>query len=256
MVDVPSKRFIYKWRRVSDRRQLPDIIAFKKLQKHPKPLLAAQQLREYVKKWEYDALAHYSLGVLILNVENNPTVAMKSFHTAISLKPKLGNCYVDLTLAHLAMKSKEHDKEALKTSEIAIKLMPHAGESWNVRGASLGKNLRVYESIRAYKKSLFYDKNQPMLHRNLGLMFNRLAQKRDAAEHYKKSLLLDPWCRDAYIKYSNVLVSLGQTQEAARVLEEMTKYFIFKQRKLPVNLPRNVEIMNRIKEADEIMKDM
>ena len=94
---------------------------FKKLQNHPKPLLAAQQLREYVKKWEYDALAHYSLGVLILNVENNPAVAMKSFHTAISLKPKLGNCYVDLTLAHLAMKSKEHDKEALKTSEIAIK---------------------------------------------------------------------------------------------------------------------------------------
>ena len=67
---------------------------------------------------------------------------------------------------------------------------------------------------------------------------------------------MDPWC-NAYIKYSNVLVSLGQiTQEAARVLEEMTKYFIFKQRKLPVNLPRNVEIMNRIKEADEIMKDM
>ena len=34
----------------------------------------------------------------------------------------------------------------------------------------------------------------------------------------------------------------------------MTKYFNFKQRKLPVNLPRNVEILNRIKEADAILK--
>ena len=171
MVDVPSKRFVFKWRRVSDRRQLPDIIAFRKLQKHPNPLLAAKQLREYTAKWPYDALAHYSLGVLILNEEKKPASAIKSFKTAISLKPELGNVYVDLTLAHLAMNSKKHDEDALFTSEKAIKLMPHAGESWNVRGAVLGKSLRIYEAIRAYKKSLFYDKNQPMLHRNLGKMF-------------------------------------------------------------------------------------
>ena len=253
MVDVPSKRFIYKWRRISERRQLPDVIAYKKLQKHPNPVLAAKQLREYVKKWEYDALAHYSLGVLILNVEKDPAAAIKCFMTVKALKPKLGNLYVDLTLAHLQMNNEKHSKESLDSSESAITLMSHAGESWNVRGAALGKNQRIYESIRAYKKSLFYDANQPMVHRNLGLMFNSLAQKRDAAAHYKKSLLLDPWCRDAYIKYSNVLVALGETEEAARVLQEMTKYFIFKQRKNPVNLPRNVEILRRIKEADEIM---
>ena len=253
-MDVSTANFVRTWRRVSYKRAIPEVSAYKKLMRHPRPDIAIKQLKEYIAKWPKDALAHYSLGILQLNVSKDPVSALKSIETSTRLKPTKGFFHVDLALALLAMKSEKTNKRAIEVALHATELLPHAGESWCTLAAEYGTSKRVYESIRSYKKSLFYDSNQPAVHRNLGHIFRSLSQKRDAAEHYKQSLILDPHNRQAYIDYSNVLVSLRKTDEAARVLEEMTKYFSNTQKKLPVLIPRHVEIQQRIKEAAEFNK--
>lgn len=253
-MDTSTVKFVRKWRRVSYRKELPEVRAYKKLQRHPNPELAIKQLKQYVEKWPKDALAHYSLGILQLNVARDPASALKSIERSINLKPLKGFFHVDLALVLLATKTEQANKRAVEVALHATELLPHAGESWCALAAAYGTQRKIYESIRAYKKSLFYDSKQPAVHRNLGLLFRGLSQKRDAAEHYRQSLILDPYNRQAYIDYSNVLVSLRKTNEAARVLEEMTKYFGNTQKKLPVLIPRHVEIQQRMKEAEELNK--
>ena len=253
-MDNSTARFVRKWRKVSQRKARPAVIAFRKLQKHPQPDKAIVQLQEYLRKWPKDALAHYSLGILLLNVRQDPKNAIKEISMALAEKPTDGFFHVDLALALLALRTERGNKDALRTALRATELEPHSGEPWCALGAAYGQSQKVYESIRAFKKSLFYDSDQPGVHRNLGLLFRRLSQKRDAAEHYRQSLVLDPYNRQAYINYTNVLISLRKTGEAGRVLEEMTKFFVGKQKKLPVLLPRVQLVQQRMKEAEEMFK--
>ena len=203
----------------------------------PNLAVGEKQTKSYLEAHPVSYTAHYNLGNLLLN-QGKYREAVKELQAAIALNGEHAESFHDLALCLLRL---GNFADALRLTEVSIgKLAKTDPRGYNLKGAILAgtspssrENMR--DAIKAFKKSLFFDEAQAPVHRSLARIYASLGMQYDAANHFKRSLQLDPWHEMTYRRYGKTLVSLGKTSEAARILEEWSKFKRDKQKKLPVN---------------------
>lgn len=109
---------------------------------------------------------------------------------------------------------KEDFKKAQEKLGQAYLLEPQNLEILNKLAFIHGKRGDVQLGIDLYKRSLGMDENDDMVHNALASMYRAQGSLMLAKEHYEKALSIDDAYAVTYYNYANLLVDLGEKDEA------------------------------------------
>jgi tetratricopeptide (TPR) repeat protein len=155
-------------------------------------------------------LAHYNLGVLLMNTERS-NEAMVHFQKALELNPNHAEAHNNLGVL-LAQFGRTD--EAMAHYQKALELNPNHAEAHNNLGALLAQLGQADEAIVHYQKALEINSNYGDAHYNLGIMLAGMGRPDEAMAHYQKALELNPNHGEAHNNLGALSAQLGRPDEA------------------------------------------
>lgn len=158
--------------------------------------------------------ALYNLGVLY--EKKDPRKAIEYYKRTIEKDPNYAIAYYGL--GNVLEGLKEED-EALANFKRAIEISPEYADAYNAMGNILYNQGKYEEAQTLYEKCLEVNAEFKWAYINLG----RLCAKKDpqkAIAFYRKAIETDPNYTDAYNRWGNVLLDLGQDDEAQAKYEK------------------------------------
>ncbi len=164
-----------------------------------------------------DAMAHYNLGVALLDADR-PRDATAHFEQALRIEPDHTGALDNLGAA---LNRLGRPQDAIAQFEQALKIDPNDTVAHNNLGAVLTSLGRPREAIDHLNRALQLDPEQPKakVHANLGKALVALGRLEDAVAQFEEALKLDPDDVDAHYGFGGALMSLGRPEDAVRHFE-------------------------------------
>ena len=163
-----------------------------------------------------DHINHYNLGNFYL-ARREPDQAIRSFETAIKLRPDYLASYVNAAFAYNAAGRNDQAEASFRK---ALDLDPNSLIVYLNLGMLLGEQSRLREAEDAFREALNVDPNSAVAAYNLGVIF--------ASDRPSESLR---WCRKAYqlrpdegkygYTYAFYLYQRGDADQAVTVLQDV-----------------------------------
>ena len=104
--------------------------------------------------------------------------------------------------------------------EFVIQLQPESARLQGKLGDNLALQGKEQEAIEAYQQAITLDEYLPWIHNNLGVLLLKNAEADMAADHFLKSLNLDPENIDTYRNLGNAYYALGEWGAAANAYQQ------------------------------------
>jgi tetratricopeptide (TPR) repeat protein len=155
-------------------------------------------------------LAHESAG--------NAEVAEAAYQKAISLDSKYMRPRINLGSLYL---SQGNIEEALRCLNDAFAVEPANFEVNNNLGAVYAKMENWTSSVEHYEQALAKEPNHPTVHLNLARAYTGAGNLSKAQNSYQAVLRLAPENWDALFELGKICVSLGQSNEAKKYLQDL-----------------------------------
>jgi len=100
-----------------------------------------------------------------------------------------------------------------------------------------GKNM-LEIALKQYLKAIKFNPNDDRGHLAAASLYRKLQRAHEAQNHYKKALLIDPYYPLTYYNYGNLLLDMGQKEEAKKMYQKA------------------IEIDNSFEAAKEALKEL
>lgn len=145
------------------------------------------------------AFAHYSLAS-IFHDRNRNSEALRSIHEALRLDSSEPNFYALLSAIHL---SEQKWGDALAAAEAGLQLNSEHVGCTNLRAIALVNLGRKEEAGATIAAALAKDPDNSITHANQGWTLLQKAKPKEALEHFREALRLDPeneWARQGIIE--------------------------------------------------------
>lgn len=164
-----------------------------------------------------DPMAHYNLGVALVDEGRALDEARAHFEQAVRLDPEYAMAFDNLgsVLNRLG-----RPEEALAQFEQALRLEPADVVALNNLGATLTSLGRAEEAVAPLERALAVDPDSPEVHLNLGKALLRTGRTDAALAHLEQAARLRPGDTDAQYSLGAALLAVGRTEEAARRFED------------------------------------
>ncbi len=173
--------------------------------------------RRAIEVTQDNPVAHYNLGLYLMNMPGRRADAIEHFEAALSIKPdyaeasdNLGVCLADSQLCG----------SAIPHFEAALRAKPDSIRANNNLGACLINTGRYLEAAPHLEAALRGDPDFVDAHFNLGLALEGIPGRvPDAITQYENVLRLAPDSEAAHYKLGKLLATLGRTSEAISHLQ-------------------------------------
>jgi tetratricopeptide (TPR) repeat protein len=168
-----------------------------------------------------EALEKVKLGETLLKVENFEQ-AEQYFRQAIDLEDGLVDAHRGLGIALCRSGRVE---QGIKALERALELEPDDSKSLMARGICQEHQAEagLAKAIASYTEAIELDPENPMLHNQLGVAFQKTGEHRKAVDQFQKALEIDPRLFVAYNNLGTSLVMLGEYDQAISLYQEGIK---------------------------------
>jgi tetratricopeptide (TPR) repeat protein len=180
--------------------------------------------RDTISKNPHAWMAHYNLGVLLVNRGRSDEV-MGHFSEALRLQPDDADAHYNLGVA---LEKQGRLEEAMAHFSEAVRLRPDYADAHYSMAVILARQSKFEEAISHYSQALRVNPNYAEAHNNLGVALFSLGKLDKAIEHYRTALKLDPNFGKAHNNLGNALIQKGKLDEAiahySRALEIRAPY--------------------------------
>jgi len=180
--------------------------------------------RDTISKNPHAWMAHYNLGVLLVNSGRSDEV-MAHFSEALRLQPDDADAHYNLGVA---LEKQGRLEEAMAHFSEAARLRPDYADAHYSIAVILARQSKFDEAISHYSQALRVNPNYAEAHNNLGVALFSLGKLSKAIEHYRTALTLDPDFGKAHNNLGNALIQNGKLDEAiahySRALEIRAHY--------------------------------
>lgn len=180
--------------------------------------------RDTISKNPQAWLAHYNLGVLLVNSGRSDEV-MTHFSEALRLKPDDADTHYNFGVA---LEKQGRLEEAMAHFSEAVRLRPNYADAHYSMAVILAQQSKFEEAISYYSKALQVRPLYVEAHNNLGVALFSLGKLDKAIEHYRTALKLNPDFSKAHNNLGNALIQKGKLDEAiahySRALEIRAHY--------------------------------
>jgi len=180
--------------------------------------------RDTISKNPHAWMAHYNLGVLLVNSGRSDEV-MAHFSEALRLQPDDADAHYNLGVA---LEKQGRLEEAMAHFSEAARLRPDYADAHYSIAVILARQSKFDEAISHYSQALRVNPNYAEAHNNLGVALFSLGKLSKAIEHYRTALTLDPDFGKAHNNLGNALIQKGKLDEAiahySRALEIRAHY--------------------------------
>ena len=180
--------------------------------------------RDTISKNPHAWMAHYNLGVLLVNSGRSDEV-MAHFSEALRLQPDDADAHYNLGVA---LEKQGRLEEAMAHFSEAVRLRPDYADAHYSMAVILARQSKFDEAISHYSQALRVNPNYAEAHNNLGVALFSLGKLDKAIEHYRTALKLDPNFGKAHNNLGNALIQKGKLDEAiahySRALEIRAPY--------------------------------
>ncbi len=180
--------------------------------------------RDTISKNPHAWMAHYNLGILLVNRGRSDEV-MAHFSEALRLQPDDADSHYNLGVA---LEKQGRLEEAMAHFSEAARLRPDYADAHYSMAVILARQSKFNEAISHYSQALRVNPNYTEAHNNLGVALFSLGKLDKAIEHYRTALTLDPNFGKAHNNLGNALIQKGKLDEAiahySRALEIRAHY--------------------------------
>ena len=180
--------------------------------------------RDTISKNPHAWMAHYNLGVLLVNRGRSDEV-MTHFSEALRLQPDDADTHYNLGVA---LEKQGRIEEAMAHFSEAVRLRPDYADAHYSMAVILARRSKFEDAISHYSKALRVRPNYAKAHNNLGVALFSQGKLDRAIEHYRTALKLDPNFGKVHNNLGNALIQKGKLDEAiahySRALEIRTHY--------------------------------
>jgi tetratricopeptide (TPR) repeat protein len=180
--------------------------------------------RDTISKNPHAWMAHYNLGVLLVNRGRFDEV-MAHFSEALRLQPDDADAHYNLGVA---LEKQGRLEEAMAHFSEVVRLRPDYADAHYSMAVILARQSKFNEAISHYSQALRVNPNYAEAHNNLGVALFSLGKLDKAIEHYRTALKLDPNFGKAHNNLGNALIQKGKLDEAiahySRALEIRAHY--------------------------------
>jgi tetratricopeptide (TPR) repeat protein len=180
--------------------------------------------RDTISKNPHAWMAHYNLGILLVNRGRSDEV-MAHFSEALRLQPDDADAHYNLGVA---LEKQGRLKEAMAHFSEAVRLRPDYADTHYSMAVILARQNKFKEAISHYSNALRVNPTYAEAHNNLGVALFSLGELDKAIEHYRTALKLDPNFGKAHNNLGNALIQKGKLDEAiahySRALEIRAHY--------------------------------
>lgn len=165
-----------------------------------------------------DAMAHYNLGVALLDAGRPPTESMARFEETLRLDPDHPGALDNLGL--VLLRQRRYD-EARRYFERAIALDPENAVARNNLGALELDLRRPAAAIPHLERALAVERDLPkgVVHRNLGKALVAVGRAEAGLGHLDRAVRLDPDDAEAQNGRGTALLALGRPADAVPSFE-------------------------------------
>ncbi|MGE4158605.1 MAG: tetratricopeptide repeat protein [Planctomycetota bacterium] len=143
--------------------------------------------KDTVDKAPNNPRAHYSLGVVIGEMEGRLNDALQCYEEALRLEPS----YIDAhnNIGNILSKL-GRDKDACIHFEFVLTKRSMDAEARANYALSLAKHGRTNDAIEQYERALIINQNMPVVHYNLAVIYNKVGNTEMAKRHYDSYKIL------------------------------------------------------------------
>jgi len=199
----------------------------RKPQPPPKPSAPTEQIEESAPASIYQSLSGKpeelkAMGENYL-AAGNIGMALRYFKAAEARRPKDPQLLYEIAIAYNRRGFRDQAKAYL---EKALAVQPDYAEASNALGALLAEEGKFEEARRAFEKALnnpYYETPQLAAY-NLGSLFFRMGNYREAQKYYQQALDLSPNYADAHLGLAKTLEALGDYAKAIDEYKETLQY--------------------------------
>lgn len=153
-------------------------------------LSSYQKALQYRKNY---ANCYYNIGNLYIDMSNS-TMALKYWKETIRIEPKHSKAWSNILAL---LDNKGLVQEILQTSAEALKHVPDDASVLFSRANAFGKLGNFNESEALFLRAIQKNPKSGLFHANLGVLYHRFNKKKEALEHYRKAIELDPNLKSA-----------------------------------------------------------
>ncbi|MCG6155939.1 tetratricopeptide repeat protein [Rubinisphaera margarita] len=132
--------------------------------------------------------AHFAHARILLKFEQKK-LALSAIHEAIRINPDEPDFYCTQALIYLQMSDWA---KSLTSAETALELNPESEEALNLQSLALRRMGRRRESSAALEAALNRNPEDPFTHTNRGWELLEKGESKQALEHFREALRLDP----------------------------------------------------------------
>lgn len=111
--------------------------------------------------------------------------------------------------------------EELRWTELALSVQPRYALAWVNRGNALGALGRPDEAEEAFVRALEIEPQLPEAHNGRGVLAERRRDFELAAQHFRRSVVVDPKFEAGWFSLAAALANLGRFEEAILALDEV-----------------------------------
>jgi tetratricopeptide (TPR) repeat protein len=176
---------------------------------------ALAEYREAIRLKPNYVEAYNNLGSLLADLDRTEE-AIEAFSKALQIAANHASSHHNLALAWMRLGRID---EALDACRRAVHYEGNAGY-YNTLGLLLEKKDRLNDAVAAYKRAIELDKNYPVSHYNLGLLYLRLGQPALAQAEIQESLRLRPQNATAWYNLGTTAINRGENEKAISALKK------------------------------------
>jgi tetratricopeptide (TPR) repeat protein len=178
---------------------------------------ACRAYRERIRLDRQNPMAHYQLGVVLLERLERPEEALGPLLEALRLQPDYANALYAVGAARARL---EQNAEALDYFKKAINLNTRDGRAYEGLAASLSKLGQLEEAARYYRAAVTLLPEPATAFEGLGRCLLRLRLYDEATKAFAEATKLEPLFGEAYGGLGVALNMLRRYDEAVRALEK------------------------------------
>ena len=169
-----------------------------------------------------DPMAHYNLGVALVDAGGPPREAMTQFEYALRLDPQHTGALDNLGML---LNRRGRSREAVTQLERALTIEPDDAVAHNNLGAALIALGRPQDAIDHLNQALVLKPDEPKskVHLNLGWALMDTGRADDAIAHLEQAIRLQPDDADAHYSLGVVLSNAGRPADAVGPLQEAVR---------------------------------
>ncbi len=169
-------------------------------------------------KWVKKAAYHIIMGQQALAIDE-PAEALKNFREVVEIYPDIEGLHRSMGMLYI---QKEQYNLAAEHLELALKEQELFAVVNNLGTAYIGTE--DYElAEKNLRRALELQPENPTSHKNLAVLYQKMARVDDVVFHFEKYLDLRPEDLETMQTYALYLAKLGRWEMAAEFLEELTQ---------------------------------